>query len=278
MILNRIFYILLFVNILFANLFAEDWSFLDVDRIGAREFIEANPNFDGSNAVIIILDTGIDMGVEGLNKLPNGDIKVIDAQDFSGEGDVFIEEATIGSENNEQYLVNPDSFKLFGIDKISHSAKDSIYYIGILKEKSFINSVIPDLNNNNEIDDQFGIVVFNSEKDGWLAYIDLDGDSNIDDEQAMWNYKEKLQSFQLRGRNSERDRNLVNFALNIFPEERRVNFHFDGNGHGSHCAGIAAGYKINGQEGLNGVAPGAKLISLKSVMDSFPVERQLPEV
>lgn len=263
MILKKIFYVLIFLNALIITLFAEDWSFLDIDRIGARKFIEANPKFDGGNTVIIILDTGIDMGVQGLDKLPDGNIKVIDAQDFSGEGDVFIEEAVNGSENNEQYLANPDSFKLYGFDKIQHTAKDSIYYIGILKEKDFINSVLPDLNNNNDTGDQFGIIVFNSEEGGWLAYIDLDGDGNIDDEQAIWNYKEKFQSFQLRGRNSEQNRNLVNFALNIFPEERRVNFHFDGNGHGSHCAGIAAGYKINGQDGLNGVAPGAKLISLK---------------
>ena len=263
MTLHRILFIILLIAISISNLFAEDWSFLDIDRIGARSFVKTNPKYDGSNTVIIILDTGIDMGVQGLDKLPNGEIKVIDAQDFSGEGDVFIEEAIMGSENDEKYLANPDSFKLFGIDKVAHTSEDGIYYIGILKEKSFVNSVIPDLNNNNDTGDQFGIVVFNTKEDGWLAYIDLDGDGNIDDEQAIWDYKEKLQSFQLRGRNSERNRNLVNFALNIFPDERRVNFHFDGNGHGSHCAGIAAGYKINGQNGLNGVAPGAKLISLK---------------
>lgn len=260
---SRIILPLLLIILTMSSLMAEDWNFLDIDRIGARSFIKSNPQYDGRNTVIIILDTGIDMGVSGLDQLPNGETKVIDAQDFSGEGDVFLEEAVIGSENNEKYLANPDSIKLYGIDKIAYAPLDSIYYIGVLKESKFVNSVIPDLNNNNETNDQFGIAVFNTSKNGWLAYIDLDGDGNIDDEKPVWNYKEKFQSFQFRGRNKGRNRNLSNFALNIFPDENRVNFHFDGNGHGSHCAGIAAGYKINGQDGLNGVAPGAKLLSLK---------------
>ena len=259
----RIVFSLLFIALFASSSNAEDWSFLDIDRIGARSFVKMNPEYDGRNVVIIILDTGIDMGVPGLDKLPNGEVKVIDVQDFSGEGDVSLEEAVISSENNEKYLANSDSFKVFGIDKIAHVPIDSIYYIGVLKESKLINSVIPDINNNNDANDKFGIVVFESTNDGWLAYVDLDGDGNIDDEQPLWNYKEKLQSFQFRGRNTDRNRNLVNFALNIYPDENRVSFHFDGNGHGSHCAGIAAGYKINGQDGFNGVAPGAKIISLK---------------
>ncbi|RLD11768.1 hypothetical protein DRI50_09780, partial [candidate division KSB1 bacterium] len=41
------------------------------------------------------------------------------------------------------------------------------------------------------------------------------------------------------------------------------NFHYDGAGHGTHVAGISTGYHINGQPNLNGIAPGAKVISLK---------------
>ena len=51
--------------------------------------------------------------------------------------------------------------------------------------------------------------------------------------------------------------------MNIYPEEKRINLHYDGSGHGTHVAGIAAGYNINGHEGFNGIAPGAKIISLK---------------
>ena len=173
----RIVFSLLFIALFASSSNAEDWSFLDIDRIGARSFVKMNPEYDGRNVVIIILDTGIDMGVPGLDKLPNGEVKVID---FSGEGDVSLEEAVISSENNEKYLANSDSFKVFGIDKIAHVPIDSIYYIGVLKESKLINSVIPDINNNNDANDKFGIVVFESTNDGWLAYVDLDGDGKVD--------------------------------------------------------------------------------------------------
>jgi Subtilase family. len=55
-------------------------------------------------------------------------------------------------------------------------------------------------------------------------------------------------------------------ALNIFLERNLVVLHFDDGAHGSHVAGIAAGYNIYAtplQPGYNGIAPGAELISLK---------------
>lgn len=255
------------INYLFAFLLlsvsaANEWSFLDVHRIGAKTFIQKNPQYNGQGVVIIILDTGIDMGVPGLTQLPDGKIKVIDVQDFSGEGDVHLEKAETGMEGDQRYLKTARGYKLFGYDKISHQPIDSIYYIGNLSERDFVNSAIPDINNNNKQDDQFAVIAFES-SEGWVAFVDLDGDGNIDDEQVLRNYKDQHQSFQFRGRDTQKGRNLAHFALNIFPGEKRVNFHFDGNGHGTHVAGIAAGYRISGQDGLNGVAPGAQLISLK---------------
>jgi subtilisin family serine protease len=245
-----------------ALLFAEDWTFLDVQRSGAEKFIKDNPKYDGSGVVIFILDTGVDMGVPGLKELPDGSVKVIDVQDFSGEGDLFIGKADTASENGEKYLHGSYDYKLFGYDKIKYSPLDSVYYIGVLKEEHFVNSIIPDINNNGKKNDQYGVLVFKS-SDGWLAYVDLDGDGNVEDEQPIWNYKEKHQSFTFRGRNKKYDKNLATFALNIFPKKRKVSFHFDGAAHGTHVAGIAAGYKIHGQDGFNGVAPGAKIISCK---------------
>lgn len=244
------------------NAVATDWDFLDSRRIGAAEFIENNPAYNGKQVVIIILDTGVDMGTPGLTVNPDGGVKVIDVQDFSGEGDVYLEKAVRGQENDEHYIANSLGYKLFGYRELQHTAVDSIYLIGFLNESQFKNSIIPDINNNGRENDRFGIAVFESGS-GWLAYIDLDGDGNLTDEKAIRNYKENHSFFQFRGRDPKYERNLANFGLNIFPDEYRVNFHFDGDGHGTHVAGIAAGYKINGQEGLNGIAPGAQIISLK---------------
>lgn len=250
--------ILIFLNLLNAG----EWNFLDVNRIGAASFIKKNPQWNGKDVVIIILDTGVDIGTPGLKELPDGGVKVIDVQDFSGEGDVQLEKAEADSDRNEQFLKRPDGLKLFGYEQLTYQAQDSIYFIGVLAEERFRNSVIPDINGNDKKNDQFGVIVFKS-VDGWLAYVDLDADGNVSDEQPIWNYKEKLQSFRFRNGNADHISNLASFALNIFSEEKKVVFHYDGSSHGTHVAGIAAGYKINGQDGFNGIAPGAKLISLK---------------
>lgn len=256
---------LLFVLLFSLNLqsvSAENWPFLDVHRMGASDFIKANPAYNGKDVAIIILDTGVDMGVPGLNVLPDGSPKVIDAQDFSGEGDVPIYEAESGTENGQEFLTNQDDIKVFGITSLELSSVDSNYYLGFLDEERFKNTVLPDINNSGKSNDRFAVLVFKADQ-GWVAYVDLDADGNVDDEKPFRNYKDELHAFQFRGRNAESDRNLATFALNIFPEEKRVNFHYDGSSHGTHVAGLAAGYKINDQDGLNGIAPGAKIVSLK---------------
>lgn len=256
------YFLIIFLALSCQLLWGNDWTFLNIKRIGAEQFINKNPENNGKDVVIIILDTGVDMGTPGLTNLPDGGVKVIDAQDFSGEGDIYYDKAEIGVENNEKFLKGPANLRLFNYDQLELQPIDSTYYIGVLHESKFKNTVIPDINNNGKRDDDFGFIVLKS-KEGWIAYIDLDGDGNLDDEQPIWNYKEKYQAIQFRGRNSEIKKNLATFAINIFPDEKRINFHYDGSSHGTHVAGIAAGYRLNGQEGFNGIAPGAKVISLK---------------
>lgn len=256
---------LLIICLLFSSVVAQaggEWPFLDNERIGAAKFIKENPEDNGRDVVVIVLDTGVDLGTPGLIDLPRGGKKIIDVQDFSGEGDVQLEKARLEKENNQLVCINDSQVRLFGYDKLSLQAIDSVIYSGALREEHFKNTVIPDVNNNGRRDDVFGVLMFNSDS-GWVSYVDLDGDGNVDDEQPLKSYKEKLQSFQFRGRNPKYDRTLATFALNLFPDEQRVNFHYDGSSHGTHVAGLAAGYKINGQDGLNGIAPGAKIISLK---------------
>lgn len=260
--MNKTGIVLLFSLFIIQTVFAVDWPFLDIKRMGASDFIKKNPSYNGKDVVVLILDTGVDMGTLGLTELPDGSVKVIDAQDFSGEGDVFLDEAQKSTDKDEPFLESDEKIKIYGFNKLKLQPVDSSYYLGVLEEDRFKNTSLPDINNNGNLTEKFAVLAFNSDQ-GWVAYVDLDADGNIDDEQPFWNYKEKLQSFQFRGRDKENDRNLATFALNIFPEEKRVNFHYDGSSHGTHVAGLAAGYKVHGQDGLNGIAPGAKVISLK---------------
>ena len=73
----------------------ERWDLLTVKELGVDQFLAEHPDWNGSKVVIAVLDTGVDMGVAGLDKLPDGGVKVVDVRDFTGEGDLFWEEAQL---------------------------------------------------------------------------------------------------------------------------------------------------------------------------------------
>jgi len=254
---------------------ADGWEFLSTTAIGADRFIAGNPGYDGSGAVLAVMDTGVDMGIPGLTELPDGSVKVVDVRDFTGQGDVSLEPGrfeanTSGVEGGDRYLTSgEDGLRLWGAEALPRQPlADDGWLVGVLEEKDAVNSSVPDLNNNGDTGDRFGVVVFETAGDDggdphWVACVDTDGDGRLDDEQLLRDYHVAYDAFQLRGRDPETERNLLTLALNIYPDEQRVCFHFDDGAHGSHVAGIAAGYRINGQEGFDGIAPGAQVISLK---------------
>lgn len=257
----------LLIMCLTGTLFSQTrWNFLPSESIGAKTFLQKYPKFDGRGTVIFILDSGVDVGVAGLQKTTTGDVKILDVRDFSGQGDVELEIGTEKSDANERYIEHPDGFRLSGHHKLAQKPVDGEYLIGYLDESWFANSQVDDINNNYIIDEQFGILVFDvgdRQSSHYIAFLDTDADGHIDDENPIYDYAEKHQVIRLRGRNSAKYPNLLNFALKINAEQLLVSFHFDDSGHGTHVAGIAAGYQINYEPNFNGIAPGAQIISLK---------------
>lgn len=254
---------------------AAEWEFLSTTAIGAADFIAANPEFDGRGAVLAVMDTGVDMGIPGLTELPDGSVKVVDVRDFTGQGDVRLQRAewrdnTAGIEGGERFLaVEGTDIVLWGAEILPRRPlEENGWLVGALEEKDAVNSAVPDLNNDGDTADRFAVAVFRTAGDDgaepfWAACVDTDGDGRLDDERVIRDYHVDFDSFRLRGRDPQERKNLLTMALNIYPEEQRVCFHFDDGAHGSHVAGIAAGYRLNGQEGYNGIAPGARVISLK---------------
>ncbi len=259
--------IILFSLLLGAIVIAQDsvQSFISIKNTGVQEFLEKYPEYDGRGTIVMILDTGIDIGVDGLTKTTTGEDKVLDVQDFTGQGDVKFFEAEIDDEDDIYYFINEDKeFKVSGADSLSLKATDENYFIGLLEEKLWMNSSskVNDINHNGSKDDKFYFVAFMTEENGesfWVTYVDTDADGDLADETPLRSYKEKHQTVDLEG---EDELAYFTIVLNIVPEENIVNFFFDDGSHGSHCAGIACGNSI-GETALNGVAPGAYLMGFK---------------
>jgi len=258
---------ILFSALLAASIFAQDstQSFISLKNTGVQEFLDKYPDYDGRGTIVLILDTGIDMGIDGLTKTSTGETKVIDVQDFTGQGDVELFKAEIDEDDDIYYFINDDKeYKVAGADKLDLKAVNDQYMIGLLSETMWMNSGsrVRDVNSNDTTDDQFFVVVFQTKENDetfWVAYIDVNGNGDISDEKPMRDYKVNQDIFKFPNENGLP---FFTIGINIFPAEKRISFFYDDGSHGTHCAGIAAGYNI-GNAAINGIAPGAYLIGLK---------------
>ncbi len=243
------------------------WTQLSLSTCGVDKFHREHPDIDGRGVVIAILDTGVEMGVSGLRTTSTGDVKVIDVRDFTGEGDVSI--AEIKYDTAKGCFVHTDEdgtpveYRFKDYDK---QPKGSKFWFGVLDEERFANSEVSDINDNGQGDDEFAVLVVappSAGDDDAVVYVDTNSNRDWSDDKPLQNYHVKFDSFQFAREKKERQVAPMTFSLNVYLEEKRVSFHFDDGGHGTHVAGIASGYRINGQADFNGVAPGAKVISLK---------------
>ncbi len=260
---------LILLTLLFpvSNLLSQDslQTFLSVSNTSVNEFHKLFPEYDGRGTLIFVLDTGVDMGVEGLTKTSTGEIKVIDVQDFTHQGDVPIYEADVDKQDGKTIFSNSDNnLSVYSASNLSYSPADETYYIGGFEESRFINSGsgAADLNGDGDTEDVYHLVTFETLEGGntfWVVYFDANNNNDISDDKPLRNYKENQDAFTI---DNQSGLPALNMGLNILPEEKIVSFHFDDGSHGTHVAGIAAGNNIGGI-GLNGVAPGAKVISLK---------------
>jgi len=244
-------------------------TFLSLKDTGVEEFIKLHPEYDGRGTIILVLDTGVDMGIDGLTKTSTGEVKVIDAQDFTGQGDMPLVEADLTSKDGKNVFENEDKgYSVFADKSKMLLSADNNYWMSVLNETHLMNSGsgAQDLNGNGAKDDKYFMVTYKTTEGYWVVYFDTDGDNDLSDEKPLRSYKENFDAFTIE---NKKGLTLITLALNIFPEEKLISLYFDDGSHGTHCAGIAAGFNI-GDSGLNGVAPGAKVIGLKLGNNNYP--------
>ncbi len=264
MILRKIF-LLIFISLFTLHAQDSTQTFISLKNTGVQEFLERYPDYDGRGTIVLVLDTGVDMGVEGLLKTTTGEHKVIDVQDFTKQGDISFYEADTDEEDGIVYFTNEDkNYKVAGADKLAIKPVDDNYYIGLLEETLWKNSGsgASDVNGNGTTDDKFYFVTFLTEDENeqyWVVYFDQNTDGDLSDETPIRNYKKKYDAIYIP---NEEGLTKFTIGINISPDEKLVTFYFDDGVHGTNCAGISAGYKIGGVD-FNGIAPGAKVMGLK---------------
>lgn len=227
---------------------------MSLDAAQVDLFLEEHPTYDGRGVLLLILDTGVDMGIPGLAKTSTGKPKVIDALDFARSNVVQCKRATVaGGRITGQREIR-------GIDSVSPSPLPGEVYAGWMDERVYRNSSVRDFDGDGDAESLFAVVLVRTTA-GWRVIVDTDGDGSLVDEKPVSNYNEGLQTFGFKQRNGGPPTMAI--AAHIDTVAKSVAFHYDMGGHGTHVAGIAAGFGINGETGFNGVAPGAQIISCK---------------
>ena len=267
---------------------------------GALDFLQEHPDYDGNGVVVAIFDTGVDPGVVGLQTTPDGRPKVIDIVDATGSGDVDMSKV-VTPENGQVTGLSGRVLKLDPKWKLSDSevrigmkAGYELYPHELVdrvkehrrkefmqKQRQLENDLRSQIENfrkedskvdNAELEKRlaallaagksysdpgplYDCVVFH-DGEHLRAVVDTDEDGDLADEKAMTNYRVAREYAQFD------EVSLLNFGVNIYEGGKVLSIVADAHPHGTHVAGIVAGYYPDQPE-WNGVAPGAQIVSCK---------------
>lgn len=210
----------------------------------------------GESITVAVIDTGIDPAHPDLKLTSGGNPKIVDWVDFTGEGRV--DTSASGSGAGGFIKTNTGSISVGSI-----KSKSGMFHYGFLSEKQLDESgfIGQDLNRDGDANDGFVVVVVDSLVSGIYDTVYVDTNSNLDitDEKPMGVYS-KTQSYGLFGKGQEKSSFVI---AGISVDGTSVDIGFDGNGHGTHVAGILG---ANGR--IRGIAPGVRLLSLKALGSS----------
>jgi len=103
----------------------------------------------------------------------------------------------------------------------------------------------------------YDLVVFQDGSGTWRCAIDVCQTGDLRGSTLYTNYRAERQYGTFEPQDG-----LLNFAINIYDSGNVVSIYCDTGAHGTHVAGIVAGYNPE-QSDLNGVAPGAQIVGIK---------------
>lgn len=229
---------------------------LDATRV--TEHARLHPEADGRGVLIAILDSGIDLGTAGLGTTSTGEPKVLDLRDFSGEGRIALAPlAPVGD------TIVIGETRLGGFGRVRALSTGGPWYGGSLSELALGEMPGADLDDNGVNTDHLAVLVTRA-SDGWVLFADTDRDGTLEDEQAWRDYATGRETFGWHRPGLPAPITIaVNLADGAASGPPVLDLFFDQSSHGTHVAGIAAGHRMFGLQGYDGVAPGANLLGVK---------------
>jgi subtilisin family serine protease len=264
-------------------------GFLPKEDLGVLDFLSEHPQADGRGIVVAILDTGVDLAHEALQRTSTGLPKIIDVYDGTDDGflplpirlragdgpirglsgrplrlpgDLAPEaEVRLGLIVDRDYFPNglagrraAERKEVWGRerDRWETTVSDSSGERVDALRAAFESLTGKD----GDPGDRFDVVACRRDG-GWEVRIDTDADGDLTEETALHPFRE-AQEIALFP-------DPAHFAValdRIAPDASSVFLFFDQGGHGTHVAGIVSGY-YGPDDPLNGLAPGCQLIAAK---------------
>lgn len=221
-----------------------------------------NTGADGRGIKVAVIDTGVDVSHPDLQKTPDGSIKIVDYADFTDEG--LVDTKFSAAAGNDTILFEGKKYAISGIQ-----SKSGKYHLGYLPEsqldeRGYINQ---DLNRDGDSRDIFGVLVTDQILPGIYdtVYVDTNLNNNFSDEKPLKAYNTGFQWAYFGKDNPNTDyveqSGFVVSEISLTGDMVRLSF--DGNGHGTHVAGIIGAYGT-----LEGTAPGVQILAIKALESS----------
>lgn len=243
---------------------SQNWGdYLPSEAMRARSQVQQFPLLDGRGLVVAVLDTGVDPLAQGLQQTSDGRPKVIEALDFSGQGDVTLLPAVISGSGPDQVVLLSNG-RTAVVGKMAPPV-DGQWWAGTFREQAIGPEKLRDLNKDGREDGELTVLAWRTgtgPSDARLL-IDWDGDGDVAEEPSVRPYRVAQELLMAPQPASAKTPTQLSFAFEPAWATSSAQLHFTDGSHGTHVAGIIAGYQMFGRPGWDGVAPGAQILSLK---------------